>query len=196
MFCHTKERCFHQASRGKESRSQPTGLPLIRRTAPLHDFGKSGVPAAVLRKPGRLTASEYELMKTHTTIGAQILGGSRHRILQLASEIAGSHHERWDGDGYPRGLAGDDIPLVARIVAVADTFDTIVHTRPYKDALSLEAAVEEIVRCAGGHFDPGVVGAFQAIIQRVGISRLHSLADPIDPLRDTLDPGGPTEAHG
>jgi putative two-component system response regulator len=170
----------------------PMEVDLIRRTAPLHDIGKIGVPDAVLRKPGQLTPTEYELMKTHTTIGAQILGGSRHRILQLAAEIAGSHHERWDGAGYPRGIAGEAIPLAARIVTVADTFDTIAHTRPYQDARALEAAVEEIIRCADSHFDPKVVEAFQAIIRRVGLDGLHELSDPIEPLRDTTDSGAAT----
>jgi putative two-component system response regulator len=148
----------------------PAEVDLIRRTAPLHDVGKIGVPDAILRKPGGLTPSEYQLIKTHTVIGAQILGGSRHRILQVAAEIAESHHERWDGKGYPRGLKGEDIPLSARIVSVADTFDTIVHMRPYKEALPIEAAIAEIARCAGDQFDPGVAEAFQAIILRVGIA--------------------------
>lgn len=161
-------------------------VDLIRRTAPLHDIGKIGVPDAVLRKPGRLTRAEYDLMKSHTTIGAQILGGSRHRILQVAAEIAGAHHEQWDGGGYPGGLAGEAIPLAARIVAVADTFDTIAHGRPYKDALAPESAAEEVVRCAGSHFDPAVVEAFQAVIVRMRPGGLHGSADPMDVSRDTM----------
>lgn len=164
----------------------PREVDLIRKTAPLHDIGKIGVPDAVLRKPGRLTRSEYELMKSHTSIGAQILGGSRHRILQVAAEIAGAHHELWDGGGYPSGLAGEAIPLAARIVAVADTFDTIAHGRPYKDALAPERAAEEVVRCAGSHFDPVVVEAFEAVIGRKHAEAPRSSADPKDGSRDTM----------
>lgn len=161
-------------------------VDLIRRTGPLHDVGKIGVPDAVLRKPGRLTRSEFELMKSHTTIGAEILGGSRHEILQVARRIAESHHERWDGAGYPYGLVADATPVEARIVAVADTFDTITHTRPYREAVRPEAALEEIVRCRGAQFDPDVVDAFRAICDRVGPAELPALADPIDPSRDTI----------
>jgi putative two-component system response regulator len=170
----------------KELGLAPAEVDLIRRTAPLHDIGKIGVPDTVLRKPGRLTPAEYDLMKSHTSIGAQILGGSRHRILQVAAEIAGAHHEFWDGGGYPDGLVGDAIPLAARIVAVADTFDTIAHGRPYKDALAPERAAEEVVRCAGSHFDPSVVEAFEAVIARMRPSWIDSSADPMDTSRDTM----------
>jgi len=162
-------------------------VDIIRRTAPLHDVGKIGVPDAILRKPGALTPSEFELMKTHTIIGEEILGGGRHRILSMAAEIARSHHERWDGDGYPDGLEGEEIPLPARIVSVADTFDTLSHNRPYKDAVSVEDALAEIRRCAGGHFDPRVVEAFEAICQRVGPQHFTSLSDPVDPHSDIYD---------
>ena len=164
----------------------PHDADVIRRTAPLHDIGKIGVPDAILRKPGRLTPAEFEVMKTHTTIGAQILGGSHHRLLEVARDIALAHHERWDGLGYPHGRAGSDIPLEARIVAVADTFDTIAHARPYKVALSVDAALKEIARCRGTHYDPDVVDAFLAIRDRVGLGEIHCLADPLDPLRDTM----------
>jgi putative two-component system response regulator len=167
----------------------PMEVDLIRRTAPLHDIGKIGVPDTILRKPGRLTPAEFEVMKTHTTIGASILGGSRQRLLESARDIALCHHERWDGLGYPHARAGADIPLEARIVAVADTFDTIAHARPYKHALSPGAAVAEIVRCRGTHYDPGVVDAFLSIRDRVGQGELHGLGDPLDPLRDTTSLG-------
>jgi HD-GYP domain-containing protein (c-di-GMP phosphodiesterase class II) len=141
------------------------GLPdreveLIRRAAPLHDIGKIGIPDAILLKPGRLTYEEFEQIKTHTTIGAEILSGSRSQLLGMAERIALTHHERWDGRGYPRGLAGEQIPLPGRIVAVADVFDALTHERPYKPAWSLQEAVAEIPSQAGGQFDPDVVGAF------------------------------------
>lgn len=161
-------------------------VDLIRRTGPLHDIGKIGVPDAVLRKPGRLTPSEFELMKSHTTIGAEILGGSHHRILDVARRIAESHHERWDGGGYPHGLVADATPVEARIVAVADTFDTLTHNRPYREAISPESALKEVVRCRETQFDPAVVDAFRAICDRVSPAELPALADPIDPFRDTI----------
>jgi putative two-component system response regulator len=166
----------------------PREVDIIRRTAPLHDIGKIGVPDAILRKVGRLTPGEFEIMKTHTTIGAQILGGSSHRLLEVAREIALCHHERWDGLGYPYGRRGSDTPLEARIVAVADTFDTIAHNRPYKAALPPRDAVAEIVRCRGTHYDPDTVDAFLAIVERVGVEDVFGLADPLDPLRDTMGP--------
>lgn len=166
-------------------------VDLIRRTAPLHDIGKIGVADAVLLKPGPLSDSEYAHIKTHTVIGAEILGGSAHRILVVARDIALSHHERWDGTGYPEDRNGSEIPIEARIVAVADTFDVISHSRPYKAARTPAEAVEELVRSSGTHFDPEVIMAFQAICDRVGIDNLHDVADPIDPFRDTT---GPDEA--
>jgi putative two-component system response regulator len=135
----------------------------IRRAAPLHDVGKVGIPDSILLKPGRLTAEEFEVMKTHTTIGGRILDESDFRILQLGREIALTHHERWDGKGYPAGLARDEIPVSGRIVAVADAFDAMTHHRPYKDRVEVAIAVEELERCAGAQFDPEVVTAFLAL---------------------------------
>jgi putative two-component system response regulator len=140
------------------------GLPeaeaeLLRLTAPLHDIGKLGIPDQILLKPDRLTIEEFEHMKQHTTIGARILSGSRYELLQRAEEIAHFHHERWDGSGYPSGLAGEDIPLASRIVAVADTFDVLTHERPYKSAWSIEDALDEIARQSGDKFDPRIVDA-------------------------------------
>ena len=130
--------------------------------APLHDVGKVGIPDGVLLKPGRLDSDEFDLIKTHPAIGKRILGGSASELIRLAAEIAGSHHERWDGSGYPEGLAGGAIPLAARIVAVADVFDALTTTRPYKDAMSFEAALACIRAESGRHFDPACVAAFCA----------------------------------
>ena len=105
--------------------------------APLHDVGKVGIPDGILLKPGRLDPDEFALIKTHAAIGQRILGGSASELIRLAAEIAASHHERWDGSGYPEGLAGDEIPLAARIVAVADVFDALTTSRPYKEAMSV-----------------------------------------------------------
>ncbi|MGH2828775.1 MAG: HD domain-containing phosphohydrolase [Actinomycetota bacterium] len=144
----------HRLGLGYES------VDLIRRASTLHDVGKIGVPDAILLKPGRLTADEFDVVKRHTTIGAKILGRSDALLLRSAEEIAFTHHERWDGSGYPSGLAMDDIPISGRIVMVADVFDALTHDRPYKSAWSFHDAVAEIEIQAGRQFDPAVVGAF------------------------------------
>ena len=138
---------------------------LIARAATLHDIGKIGIPDHILLKPGKLSPEEFEIMKTHTRIGARILSGSRSPMLQLAREVALTHHERWDGQGYA-GLAGDAIPLPGRIVAVADTFDALTHQRPYKPAWSIAEAMAEVERERGRQFDPDIVDAFLHIMQQ------------------------------
>jgi putative two-component system response regulator len=141
-------------------------IELLRRAAPLHDIGKIGVSDAVLRKPARLTPEEFAHVETHTEIGARILDGSSLPVLQLGREIARTHHERWDGTGYPDHLSGNDIPLAGRIVSVADVFDALTHARPYKEPWSVEAATEEIARQRGRQFDPDVVDAFLDLVER------------------------------
>lgn len=136
----------------------------LRRAAPLHDVGKIGVSDTILLKPGRLTPDEFETMKKHTGIGAQILSGSRAACLQMAEVIARTHHERWDGTGY-HGLAGEDIPLYGRIVAVADVFDALTSERPYKHAWTPDDAIAEIRAQSGRQFDPAVVEAFIGVTQ-------------------------------
>jgi putative two-component system response regulator len=133
---------------------------LIRLAAPLHDVGKISLPDAILCKPGRLTDAEFEQMKTHSTIGGEMLTGSAFALLEVAEQVALTHHEKWDGSGYPNGLAGEDIPIAGRIVAVADVFDALTHVRPYKAAWSKTDALAEIAGHAGRHFDPQVVEAF------------------------------------
>ncbi|HEY2435217.1 MAG TPA: HD domain-containing phosphohydrolase [Vicinamibacterales bacterium] len=140
-------------------------IALIRRGAELHDVGKIGIPDAILLKIGRLTPEEFEVVKTHTTIGGRILSGSRFPLLRIAEEIALSHHERWDGSGYA-GLRGGDIPLAGRIVAVADVFDALTQQRPYKPAWTVGDAIAEIARQRGRQFDPDVVDAFLRMIER------------------------------
>jgi putative two-component system response regulator len=135
-------------------------VTLIRQAAPLHDVGKIGISDRILLKPGKLTPAEYAAMQAHTTIGAALLAGGDSALVQLAEQIALTHHERWDGAGYPRGLAGERIPHAGRLVAIADVFDALTHVRPYKDAWSVAAAVEEIRHERGRHFDPEVVDAF------------------------------------
>ena len=135
-------------------------VELMREAAPLHDIGKLAVPDGILLKPGALTDDELEMMQGHAEAGRRLLSGSRSPVLQMASVIAASHHERWDGSGYPMGLSGQAIPLVGRVVAVADVYDALTHDRPYKPAWPAERAIAEIKRTAGSHFDPRVVAAF------------------------------------
>jgi putative two-component system response regulator len=138
-------------------------IRLLREAAPLHDVGKLAIPDSILLKPGKLSAPEWEVMKTHAALGARLLSGSSSPVLQMAAVIAESHHERWDGAGYPGGIAGEAIPLVGRIVAVADVFDALTHIRPYKSAWPVEDAIAEIRRAAGSHLDPRVAAAFLAM---------------------------------
>jgi putative two-component system response regulator len=144
------------------------GLPddevdLIRRSAPLHDIGKVGVPDAILLKRGRLTADEFDLIKGHTLIGGRILAHSVSEVLRAGEVIARTHHERWDGGGYPLGLSGEAIPLHGRLVALADMFDALTHERPYKPAWPLDRAAAEIRRVAGHQLDPAVVQSFERL---------------------------------
>jgi response regulator RpfG family c-di-GMP phosphodiesterase len=132
----------------------------VRHAAPLHDVGKIAIPDSILLKPGRLSPAEFEVVKTHADAGARVLADADSELLEVAESIARSHHERWDGSGYPDGLSGEQIPLVGRLVHVADVFDVLVHERPYKEALSVEAAAGEITGGAGTQFDPEVVEAF------------------------------------
>jgi putative two-component system response regulator len=130
--------------------------------APMHDVGKIGIPDRILQKRGPLDAAEWAIMKSHATIGAAIIGEHGPGMLSLASCIALAHHEKWDGSGYPRGLAGEQIPLAGRIVAIADVFDALTSVRPYKEAWTVEAAVDYLVQQKGRHFDAALVDLFLA----------------------------------
>ena len=151
------ERCYELA--------RAIGLPeaeaeLIRHASVLHDVGKIGIPDRILLKPGALDPDEWEIMRSHAEVGASILAGSATPLLQLGETIALTHHERWDGGGYPRGLAGEAIPLAGRICAICDVYDALRSERPYKRAWSREEALAEIARERGSHFDPKLVDAF------------------------------------
>lgn len=155
------------------------GLPeeeveLIHRAAPLHDIGKIGIPDAILLKPGRLTEEEVLAMQHHTTEGAAILSGGQSRLVQLAEQLALTHHERWDGTGYPSGLALTDIPLVSRIVSIVDVFDALTHARPYKLAWPVDRAIAEIAALRGRQFDPAVVDAFLSLNLSSGVPQAAS----------------------
>lgn len=135
--------------------------------APMHDVGKIGIPDAILLKPGKLTAEEWEVMRQHPAIGARIIGEHKSSLLQLAATIALCHHEKWDGSGYPNGLAGEDIPLEARIVSLVDVFDALTSVRPYKKAWPIEEALEFIRDQSGSHFDPMLVDVFMDCLPEI-----------------------------
>ncbi len=169
-----------------ESLAKTIGWPakdveMIRMAAPMHDIGKIGIPDAVLCKPGKLTREEFEIMKSHSLIGARILAGSDSPILQMAEQIARCHHERWDGTGYPAGLAEREIPECARIVAIADVYDALSHDRVYRPALADEAVLSMMKDGRGKHFDPFLLDIFLELLPEMErIARQH----PDEPARD------------
>jgi len=142
-------------------------VELIRYASPMHDIGKVGIPDAILRKPGPLTFEERNVVEKHTLIGAEILDNPPNELIHIARDIAKTHHERWDGKGYPNGLAGEDIPIYGRIVGLADVFDALVSKRCYKEAFALEIALEIMRFEDGKHFDPNVAGAFFGVLPEV-----------------------------
>jgi len=140
---------------------------LILHASPMHDIGKIGIPDHILLKPGKLDPDEWEIMKGHSSIGATLLDGDDSALIRMARSIALTHHEKWDGSGYPRGLVGSEIPIEGRIVAVADVFDALTSERPYKKAWSIDAAVDLIRDSAGSHFDPHIVECFLEVLPKV-----------------------------
>jgi putative two-component system response regulator len=186
----TRLEIVHRLGRAGEFRDNETGMHVIRMSkscellalkaglsgaeadlllhaSPMHDLGKIGIPDAILLKPGAFTPEEWEIMKSHTTIGGEILSGSGSKLMAMAYEIAVSHHEKWDGGGYPAGLRGTAIPLSGRIAALCDVFDALTSSRPYKEAWSLEKAAGYIRDNAGRHFDPGLTAHFLDILPQV-----------------------------
>ncbi len=165
---------------------------MVTLTSPLHDIGKVAIPDHVLCKPGKLTDDEYRIMQTHTTIGAETLASAiarfpRAQFLRTAREIALTHHERWDGEGYPYQLTGDSIPLSGRIVAVADVYDALSSKRVYKEAIPHREACEMIRAAAGTHFDPQVIAAFLRIESKLGEFLRIDAHSPLRPARHTLN---------
>jgi putative two-component system response regulator len=144
-------------------------VSLLQQVAPLHDVGKIGIPDDILLCPGRLTPEQLKVMRSHTEIGGNLMGGSEIPLLNMAEEIARTHHERWDGSGYPAGLSGEEIPIAGRIVAVADSYDAVTHRRPYKPAWAAEDGWWEIARKAGADFDPAVIDAFTKALRSAGL---------------------------
>jgi HD-GYP domain-containing protein (c-di-GMP phosphodiesterase class II) len=145
----------------------PEEVESIRYASPMHDIGKLGIPDAILLKPGKLTADEFKVMESHTLFGGKILENAKADLLRASEQIALTHHEKWDGSGYPRGLQGENIPLCGRIVALADVFDALTSKRCYKPAFPLEDSLRIIREGKGRHFDPKVVQAFEANMAKI-----------------------------
>jgi putative two-component system response regulator len=180
---HTRLQVVRCLGRAAEFRDEETGLHIIRMSkiavviakaagfddeqcdlllnaAPMHDIGKIGIPDDILLKPGKFEPEEWKIMQTHAQIGADILSGDDSDLMMMAQEIAISHHEKWNGQGYPNGLKEENIPLVGRIIALADIFDALTSKRPYKEAWSVEKSVNYIKEESGEHFDPRLVELF------------------------------------
>lgn len=186
----TRLEIIRRLGRAAEYRDNETGLHIIRMSkisallaesagfspfeclailnaSPMHDIGKIGIPDRILLKPGKLEGDEWEIMKTHVSIGGKILSGHESELLSMARVIAETHHEKWDGSGYPNGLSGDSIPMIGRIVALADVFDALTSERPYKKEWPIDDAVEFIEKNSGRHFDPKYVEVFKGCLPRI-----------------------------
>jgi putative two-component system response regulator len=161
---HTKRVGAMSAAIAQQLGMERDAVDLIRRAAPLHDVGKIAVPDRVLLKPGPLDPEERVIMETHAAIGALLLSNSKSPVLEIGREIALAHHERWDGKGYPNQLAGEAIPIAARIVSVADFFDALTHDRPYREAIAIDVVLDMVDKDTGSHFDPTVVSAFRHVV--------------------------------
>ncbi len=176
-----------------EAIARQLGLPAkecedLLHAAPMHDVGKIGIPDRILLKPGKLDSEEWQIMRRHCKMGADILAGSDSDVIALGEVVALTHHEKWDGSGYPRQLSGEDIPIVGRITAIADVFDALTSKRPYKEPFSLEKSFRIIREGRGNHFDPAVVDAFFAVEKTIlaikdryqdnTVSHLFQVADP------------------
>ena len=200
---HTRLQLIQRLGRAAEYRDNETGLHIIRMSkiamllgkasgmddrecdlllnaSPMHDVGKIGIPDRILLKPGKLDADEWEIMKTHTHIGADILSGDNSDLLMMAHDIALTHHEKWDGSGYPYGLKGEDIPFVGRICALADVFDALMSDRPYKHGWSIDQAIDLIInKERNKHFDPTLVDHFQQLLPEIiNIQKKYSEPEP------------------
>ena len=174
---HVIRMSHYAASLGRVAGMSPTECETLLHACPMHDIGKIGIPDRILLKPDRLDPDEWAVMKTHTTIGAELLSGHDSDIMQMAHQTALTHHEKWDGTGYPQGLNREDIPLVGRITAICDVFDALTSTRPYKPAWSVEEAIAELKELRGTHFDPTLIDLFCDILPEILLIQ-QQYADP------------------
>jgi putative two-component system response regulator len=188
--CHDHETGAHIVRTGvmSEILARVAGWPAaevdrIRMAAPMHDIGKIGIPDSILRKPGPLTPEEFEIMKQHTVKGANLLAGSKSPMLTMAREIALSHHERWNGTGYPHGVAGEAIPEAARILAIVDVYDALSSHRRYRPALPKDEVVRMMLAEQGRHFDPTLLALFFSVLEQIeNAAKVHPDAEIADNL--------------
>ena len=174
---HIKRIGYYSTAIAKVMGLPPKDIELILYAAPMHDIGKIGIPDRILLKPGPLDTEEWEIMKLHTSIGGRILSNSDSYVIQMAEQIALTHHEKWDGSGYPDGLKGSQIPLWGRICAIVDVFDALTNNRPYKKALPIAQSLEILKKSTGTHFDPEVSEAFFSIQEEI-LSIFRENEDP------------------
>jgi putative two-component system response regulator len=173
--CHIVRMSHYATVLGRACGMTEEECDLLFHATPMHDVGKLGIPDRILLKPGKLTTEEFDIMKQHTVIGANLLSGSQSEVLQMGEVIALTHHEKWDGSGYPNRIAGEDIPLIGRICAIADVFDALSSIRCYKDNWPLEKTLKEIRSQAGKHFDPNLVRLFEELLPLIiDIQRTHT----------------------
>ena len=164
---HTKRIGHYSAAIAKKLEQDDHFIETVLYAAPMHDVGKIGIPDKILLKPGKLDAEEWSIMQTHAAIGGKIMADSDVDYIQMAYTAAMTHHEKWDGNGYPNKLKGEEIPLIGRIVAVVDVFDALMSKRPYKEPFSLEKTISIITEGRGNHFDPKIVNAFLEILDEI-----------------------------
>jgi putative two-component system response regulator len=185
----------YSAVLAEEMGMPPQWVQNIQLASPMHDIGKLGVPDDVLKKPGKLNDQEWDEMKRHPLYGAEILSGSDNELIQMSEKVARSHHEKWDGSGYPLGLRGEDIPLEGRIVALADVFDALTSRRVYKPAFSMEETLLIVRQGAGKHFDPKCVDAlFRALPRLTQI--MNEFADRPEHMGALPPKDAPPEGYG
>ncbi len=175
---HIKRMGYYAAAIAKALSLSPQDIEAILYAAPMHDVGKIGIPDRILLKPGSLDEEEWKVMRQHTSIGGNILSGSDSHVIQMAEQIALSHHEKWDGSGYPKGFKGLEIPVWGRICAIADVFDALTTKRPYKKALSVEHSLDILDKSRGTHFDPDVFDVFFSIKEEI-LSIRKTYDDPV-----------------
>lgn len=175
---HIKRMGYYAAAIAKAMSLSPQDIEAILYAAPMHDVGKIGIPDRILLKPGSLDEEEWKVMRQHTSIGGNILSGSDSHVIQMAEQIALSHHEKWDGSGYPKGFKGVEIPVWGRICAIADVFDALTTKRPYKKALSVEHSLDILDKSRGTHFDPDVFDVFFSIKEEI-LSIRKTYDDPV-----------------
>lgn len=173
---------------GKAAGMTDSQSNLLLNAAPMHDIGKIGIPDHILLKPGKLDADEWVIMKTHAQIGADILSGDSSNLMVMAHEIALTHHEKWNGQGYPNGLKGEAIPLAGRVTALADVFDALTSERPYKRAWPTDSAIDLIVKESGKHFDPRLVDCFLEKLPEINQIR-EQYAEPVEVLQNDFNHG-------